>query len=45
MIRRSAEIDSAEGVKYSYGVEYQNLDQTESFALQILVYQNLFEIF
>lgn len=45
MIRRCAEIDSAEGVKYSYGVEYQNLDQTESFALQILVYQNLFEIF
>ncbi len=44
MIRRSSEVEFAEGGKYSYGVEFHNLEQTESFALQVLVYQNLFEL-
>ncbi|HQT26402.1 MAG TPA: flagellar brake protein [Burkholderiales bacterium] len=44
LIKRCGEIQSTEGRKHSYGVEFHNLDPTESFALQILVYQNLFEI-
>lgn len=43
-IRRCAEIESATGGKYNYGVEFHNLEQNESFALQVLVYQNLFEV-
>lgn len=44
VIRRCGEVESAEGRKYSYGVEFLPLDQTESLALQVLVYQNLFEV-
>ena len=44
LIRRSSAAESPEGRKYIYGVEFQDLDHNESFALQILVYQNLIEI-
>ncbi len=44
LIKRCSETESPDGRKYSYGVEFHNLDQTESFALQVLVYQHLFEV-
>ncbi|WP_084190045.1 flagellar brake protein [Ferrovum myxofaciens] len=33
--------DGEEPLLFMYGAEFHNLDQTESFALQVLVYQNL----
>ncbi len=44
VIKRTSEIGSGEHCRCSYGVEFRDLDQAESFALQVLVYRNLFEI-